>query len=264
LIYLWTLSFSGLALANHHLVTTLQVENFHWKTFVHDPTIGLLLLLVIAGELSVRGRWSRPVLWGLLVICGAELVVGVWLRAIETERHPGKFFPIFHRYKTQRLGEQGSVRLAPNSVIGGDPDFVDFAMIAEDQRPLMNYAVFLSPSIDNAEWDRRIALNGYLLGLDRESFEAAQDSALTPRPGEYKWGPWTRDPAERTQRITMRMAFFDTVTANPSALFERYLVRYVALPHGSVPPVYLNSGWMCLQEGPFWSIWERLPDGQPP
>jgi hypothetical protein len=262
LIYLWALPFSALVLTNHHLLTAIQIENFHWNVFVHEPIIGLFVLLVIAGELPVRGPWSRPVLWGLLVICSADLAMGVWLRAIETTRH--HFFASFQRYKTQRLGEQQSVRLAPNSVIGGDSDFVAFAMIAENQRPLMDYAVFLSPSIDNAEWERRIALNGYLFGHDRPSFEAVQVSDLTPPPQAYQWGPWTRSPAERTRRIAMRMAFFDAITANPSEFFERYRVRYVALPPERVPPVVLNSEWRCLQEGPFWSIWERLPVVQPP
>ena len=34
------------------------------RIWVYDPCIGVFLLLVIAGELSVRGRWSRPVLLG--------------------------------------------------------------------------------------------------------------------------------------------------------------------------------------------------------
>jgi hypothetical protein len=258
LIYLWTLSFSAFVLSNHQLLTAMQLENFHWNIFVYEPCIGLFVLLVIAGELSVRGRWSRPVLWGLLVICCVDLVTGVWVRAIETTESR-RFFASFDRYKIQRLGEQGSVRLAPNAVLGGDEEFVDFALIAENQRPLMAYAVYLSPSIDNAEWEQRIAVNGYLLGLDRRSFEARQVAVLTPDPRGYKWGPWTRDPVERMRRIAMRMAFFDAVTANPSAFFERYMLRYVALPSKGVRPAYLNSGWRCLQEGPVWSIWERLP-----
>ena len=149
-------------------------------------------------------------------------------------------------------------------MLGGDVEFVDFAVIAENQRPLMSYAVFLSPSIDNAEWERRIALNGYLVGLDRPSFKAEQISALTAPPGEYIWGPWTRDPAEFSRRIENRMAFFDAITAHPVVFFERYKLRYVALPMGGPPPAYLNSGWRRLQEGPFWNIWERLPILQSP
>ena len=54
----------------------------------------------------------------------------------------------------QRRGGQGLARLAPNAVIGGDEQFVVFAMIAENERPAMAYAVYLSPSIDNAEWEQ--------------------------------------------------------------------------------------------------------------
>ena len=72
LIYLWALSFSAIVLSKHHVLTAIQIENFHWNVFVYEPSIGLFVLLVVAGELSVRGRWSRPVLWGLLVVCGAR------------------------------------------------------------------------------------------------------------------------------------------------------------------------------------------------
>ena len=224
LIHLWALSFSALALSNNQILTATTIENFHWRIWVYDPCIGVFLLLVIAGELSVRGRWSRPVLLSLFVIAGAELAMGVWVRVAEVKESP-RFFTFFDRYKDQRLEDQGAARLTPNAVIGGDTQFVDFAMMVENERPVMAYAVYLSPSIDNAEWEQRIAFNGYLLGLDRSTFEAQQASDLSPPPGAYQWGPWTRDEAERTRRIAARMAFFDAVTANPSEFFERYQVH---------------------------------------
>jgi hypothetical protein len=263
LTHLWALAFSAVVLSNHQLLTAMQVENFHWSAFVYVPCIGLFLVLVIAGELSARELWSRPVLLGLLAICGVELAMGVWLRVIEVAESP-HFFANFDKYKVQRLEHQGSARLAPNAVIGGDEQFVDFAVIVENERPAMAYAVYLSPSIDNTEWEQRIALNGYLLGLDRASFKAEQASRLTPPPKAYQWGPWARDPAERARRIAARLAFFEAVTANPSAFLERYQLRYVALPFKGLPPAYLNSGWKCLQEGPFWNIWERDPLRQTP
>ena len=103
----------------------------------------------------------------------------------------------------------------------------------------------------------RIALNSYLLGLDRSSFEFQQVSRLTPPRGAISGGHGHETQRNAPRRIVARMAFFDAVTADPSEFFERYRLRYVALPVTELPPAYLNSGWKRLQGGPFWNIWER-------
>jgi hypothetical protein len=150
--------------------------------------------------------------------------------------------------------------LAPNAVLGGDPFFVDFAMDAENQRPISGYAVYLSPNVDNVEWEQRIALNGFLRGLDRSSFEAEESASLGPKPGGILWGPWTRDRAELETRMASRLALFDAISANPAPYFDRYALRYVALKSGGGSPAYLDSRWRCLERGRIWDIWERLPD----
>ena len=126
-------------------------------------------------------------------------------------------------------------------MIGGDEQFVDFAVIVENERPAMAYAVYLSPSIDNTEWEQRIALNGYLLGLDRASFKAEQVSRLTPPPKAYQWGPWARDPAERARRIARAVGFLRRGHCRPVHISWSDSNCDVALPFKGLPPAYLSS-----------------------
>src|SRR5262249_33432693 len=129
------------------------------------------------------------------------------------------------------------------------------ACMTDNTRPLAGYAVELSGSVDNAEWDARVALNAYLSGLSREDFVAAQrvwlDTTL--------WGPWAPrrgNEAARQERFQSRLASGDAVRADPTAALDRFQVRYVALPAGA-PVDYLGPEWVRLQDGPHWQVWER-------
>ena len=100
----------------------------------------------------------------------------------------------YAQYRADRRGGRVRTPLAPNSVIAGDPRFVQFATILEDQRPLSGYAARLSPYVDDASWDERIALNAYLLGLGVSGFEA--DQRLRPG-GRPAGAPGPATPSER-------------------------------------------------------------------
>ena len=73
-----------------------------------------------------------------------------------------------YEYQVQRIAS-GAPRFAPNSTVAGEHQFISFASILENQRPLDNYWVFLSPQVTDAEWDERIALNNYLLDWMRQT-----------------------------------------------------------------------------------------------
>ena len=63
-------------------------------------------------------------------------------------------------------------------MIAGEELTADWAAILERARPLANYWIMLSPSVNNDEWDLRIALNSYLLGQERATFLSEQSEPL--------------------------------------------------------------------------------------
>jgi hypothetical protein len=253
LMYLWCLDASALALTNHQVVTGLQIQNFHWE-YVWGVGTSLLFVLLVAGEMERWTGWSPPVLWVVGIACGLTLVSGVWLRYCETLRSQEslKLAACYRQYRAQRLAP-GVPRLAPHAVVAGDLDFVNLAVILENQRPLSHYTVAMSLDVPNAEWHERRVLNDLILGRTRAEADALDKSS-------QGWGPWCRDPELRRRTVAECLTDYDRFAADPAAAFLRFGVRYVALPAGQVAPDYLRSGWTQLQAGPSWQLWERTAD----
>ena len=251
---IWLLALSSFLLMNHQLVTGLQIQNTHWMN-VLGSSISLLAVLFV-GERLERVT-SRPATWWLVAGCLGYMALGLALRWIEATRSADTLAlsAQYQRYKAQRL-TQSSPPLQPLQMTAGDAAFLDFETIVENERPLVHYAVRLSPSVDDNELLERIALNDYLLGVDREQFNRTSREFLNT----MAWGPWARDTAARNSRLEQQLAAFDRVRAHPQTALDRYRVRYLALPKGSPAP--LSTEWKLAQAGPEWDIWERPATGQ--
>jgi hypothetical protein len=252
LIHLWVLGTSGLILYGSHFLTGVDIENYHWM-YVWGPCLSFLLALMVGSALPERGRWSRTAFGCLLAVVVANTTEGLWLRSLEASRNEVTIGVVtdYTRYRGQRLSP-GVTPLVPNAVVGGDERFVNQATIFENQRPLDNYWVFLSPSIRDAEWDERKALNVLLSGVD----VSVGDAALGP---SLRASSWSNDADDEERRIARRIAALRAAERDLDAAIERHGVRYVALKADQVPPRYLGRGWDCLQRGPSWQIWERRP-----
>ncbi len=164
------------------------------------------------------------------------MTTGVWLRWVESIRtkEVREILGIYYRhYRDQRLSVGSAARFAPGAVIAADELTADWAGILERSRPLANYWVMLSPSVNNDEWDQRIALNSYLLGKDQRAFVAEQEAALS-RPGFQ--GPWGREPVELRRRLDSRLSWYDRILAQPEFYLAQNHVRYVWLPPGHALP----------------------------
>ena len=157
LIYLWALGASGLMLYNNQVITGVTVENYHWL-YVWGPSLSFLLLVVAESVLLRDGRWARPAFVFLLAIAIADVAAGITLRVVETSRNviTKENMIGYSRYRDQRLAPE-TIRLEANAIVAGESQFVDFAMILENARPLDNYWVFLSPAVTDADWNQRIA-----------------------------------------------------------------------------------------------------------
>ncbi|MEW6303451.1 MAG: hypothetical protein AB1705_08280 [Verrucomicrobiota bacterium] len=251
-IHLWTLPAAGLLLMNHQVLTGLQIENGHWG-YVLFMGLSLLVLIAIADALAkaLAGRveWR----WTLGFVCALHLAAGVWFRAEEAtqSRQMLEIQTNLERYADQRE-LAAPIAFTPNSVIAGDAPFVDFAAVLDNLRPLERTA-FLSSSVSAENWDMRIALNAFLNGATRDAFEQEQRALLNSN----HTGSWGRDPVKRDLRLARRLAAFDTIPIDPARIFDHFAVRYVALPASQARPAYLAGGWILLQSGPHWHVWER-------
>jgi len=247
LIYLWSLGVTGFLLYNNQIVTGLGIENYHWM-YVWGPCFSFLLVLMAESLLPQEGRWARPAFVLLLGLGMADVAAGITLRLVESLRNKAtqELVIKYRRFRDQMLAP-GTARLVPNAVVAGDLDFVNFSAILENTRPLDNYWIFLSPSISDADWNRRKALNVYLV-----SPSASEDELKTLLRG-FNWG--NRSDEER--RISDRLALFRTMERELDSTLDRYAVRYVAFSADQVVPAHLERGWVCLQKGPYWQVWER-------
>ena len=182
--------------------------------------------------------------------------IGLWIRTVESTRcmEPVTNMRVIAEYHTEFLAGR-TVRFAPNSVAAGDADFVDFAAILDNLRPLDGWVVFISASVNDAEFDDRAVLNELLLGVERSAFEDRQLAFYTrPYP---RAGPWYRDPSILRRRLAARLAAYDRNRADLTGALDRFAVRYVGLPAG-IRPAYLDRGWAPLVMGPTWDVWERI------
>ncbi len=258
LSYVAILGAVGLCLANHHVVTGLEIENFHW-IYVWGSMISLLTVLLVAGALCGRVGRSRGIIGVLLGFWAVHLALGVWLRGVEATRSREciELAADYARYRADRRAA-GSEALLPNAVIAGDVRFVEFATILERQTELVGYATVLSPYIDNDSWNDRIALNAYLLGQGRPEFEAIQRHDLETT----HWGPWARDSSARQELFAKRLESFDRVEKDGTVPVERFGVRYIALPSGQELPDALRPSWKKARDGTTWDLWEKAGEGQ--
>jgi hypothetical protein len=244
----------GFVLINQQIVSGLQIENFHWK-FAYGPVQSLLLVLLLRDFCSSGSPWALLARAAAWVAIPGVVLSGFGLRVLESTR-PGEsnqIAKVVRCYHEQR--PEGRISpLSSNAVVAGDQDFIEAASIIENTRPLEGFAVLLSGNVDNAEWDARAALNGWLRGLTRDEFCREQEAWLE----KNVWGPWGqgRSVAARDERFRLRMASWDTVSNDPEASLERFRVHYVALP-STAPIDHLKAGWRRVQDGPHWRVLER-------
>jgi hypothetical protein len=245
--WLAAIATAALLLLNQTAITGLQIENFHWN-FALGPALSLLVVLVagdLFGQLPTNATRFGPALVGIL----ACLVVagGAWLSARAATGIPenAQIRVAAAAFRSQ----VGELRLADGAV-AGDADFQYLAAVGFNLRPLAGYSAVLSPITDD-ELDVRVALNARLRGWSRELFRTNQESELR----QQRWGPEARSEDARATRLTARLAAWDAVASDTSAVIDRFDVRVVALLAGTAdsPP----AGWVLAQRGPRWAVWAR-------
>ena len=259
LIYLWALAVAGLVLSDSARITGIEMHNGHWS-FVWGPVLISLFLLIIVTE--IRPFWRREWTVACVLAITVYVVTGIYMRAAEAlETHEGVVIRAGLRaYQVQRM-RPGIPRLAPDSVIGGDELFADLAAVAEDQHPLAGYAALQAATMTDDEWEKRWALNCYLLGSSRDQV-VSQAQAFA---ANYQWGPWAFGEIPRPQLAVGLIGHFDSISHDPERVVQELRVRYLAISSNQpvlVPPqrgisMLTGRGWKLIQQGPSWGIYEN-------
>ena len=143
--------------------------------------------------------------------CLVHLGIGSYLRVLEAERTivTREIMEGYARYREQERRDRPAFE--PNATIAGDPEFVNFAVVRENLRPLEHFSALVTPSLTDREWNLRIALNAFLRNRPRGVSVPSSENAfryiimkqagwgagfgpLEPRPAS------PRDAAEGTVR----------------------------------------------------------------
>ena len=159
-------------------------------------------------------------------------------------------------YRSQ-IRPGGTLRFASNAVVAGDTDFVDFAAILTDLRPLHGWTVFNSPWVTDAQMDDRVALNDLLLGFDRSSFEVRQREFFD----DLHCGPSWRDRSLIPVFLATRLAAYDR--AAPTFPQRSIDSRYVTWASPRAPDLFTCARAALLSGGPTWDVWERITNSHP-
>jgi len=253
LIFPWLLAVSGWALQNHQLITGFQMQNVHFRLVLNNMLLFLALVLIAGRPIRDQLR-SRRAAWVLTlagVLYFSSGIVLRWLEATRSISASTEMMPGYQRYKALR-NDRKPIQLEPGSLVAGDSQFQEYAVVLEGVRPLIDGTVSYSPYVSDPDLDSRIALNAYLMGVDRDALAIQQMKNLKAGVN----GAWLRDPRLLAEKLSRRLTVYDAVRKDPRSFFNRYNVRYLALAPGSRPGDTI-SNWSLIQHGPAWDLWER-------
>jgi len=249
MIYLWCLGVAGFVLSFSSWVTGVYLHDYHWQWFAR-PTLSILLCLAAATIVTERLRLSPALtrLWSIAVVL--FFLTGLYVSTLGLRTDPDLRAQLqsYAQYKAQRLGGDAAA-LNCGAMIGGDDRFCDLAVAGEGVRDLAGWTLYVSMAVDNTDLYARYGLNQYLAGVtDRNQFEATFAPTLRLVPRE-----------EELERF---VSVFDEVSRNPRTFLDAYHVQYAALRTDQPLPSYLKDGWVLVQHGPYWQIWQRTAANQ--
>ncbi len=229
--YLWLYTGAGLAMANHHVITGLNLENFHW-TYAYGVSFSVLLALIVTPWLArLRGGFVVAT-----VVVIVQIMAGFGLRDVEVRRsaETNIYRDLWARWKDERIA------IPPRSVVAGPTDLLFCLAAMEEVDPLDCRLVEYSSVATDVERDERLVLNAILIGADREA---------------------TINEGERPTEISKsrRRLLFDRMTIEVASWTRRFGVTYVLLPAGRMPPTSLSRAGDPLTEGAVWTLWRLKP-----
>lgn len=242
-------------LLNHQLVTKLQIQNFHYM-YVLGPVA--YLAFVGLGLALLAERMPRARLVALLAgVTALSVLTGFYTRyaeAFET-RESAALRDSYQDYRDEL--KPYALPWAPNSIVAGEPALGSLLLIFHGLRPLAGMMLGLSPTLPDAEWNRRLVLNEILRGRTRADFSADQERESL----NYPWGKWAHDAGLQESLFTERLRLFDEISRDPLPLIQQYGIRYVAIRANAPNPHSVLSDPRMFREvvrSRAWIVWEKL------
>lgn len=241
LIYPWACTGAGLVLANQHMVSGFNLENFHW-TFAYGTAFSLVLAPMALPWLRRLPGWR----WIAPLVVAAQVAIGSGIRAVEAvaSAESAYYLRMLDAWNAEGFA------IPPGSVVAAPPDMLAMLGAVEDIDPLGGRLVDYSALIEDEERDRRDSLDLALIGFAPHEVEAE---------------------IERTQHVTdkqreLRRKLVEEYKARPVPDVDRFRVTYIVTDPGHRPPAALGDRIRLEEEGRTWDLWrvEPPPGGFPP
>lgn len=274
LIYLWCCALAGLFCMNQQIVSGLELENWHWLQIVGTSFTLLLAAIVLpwlpgpvdpalADPDPAWRRRRRQVLRGALAAALiAQIALGTSLRYVEATRAQEtiQWTGNYDDYRREAFS------VPAGSVLGGDGEYFFVAAAFEEIYPLAGRLVDFSAWTTDEDLDRRIVLNLFLLGTDREEARdlLGRDGTLPMWWQSYSLpaGPFEERTLARRQRLV------DAVWDDPARFLRQAKVGFVILPLRSETGgdnvgnpgegEHLSGLARRVEVGRRWELWEIL------
>lgn len=242
-------------------ITHIVIQDGHWS-YVSNFGLWLLMVLLVAREFQFRwtseSRQRKPMILILTSVTLIWVVFGFHLRTLERSRNKES---VLVQSRLDRWREQIGPDIIPefvSVVVAGDDDFCVTAAATHASRPLSTM-IFMCASIDNVDWHRRSALEGWLRGMSRNEFLDWQERLFSGEGMEGKSTLWSYVESLKNEAIQERLDYFDAVMADPQEWLTRYEVELIALPVSQTIRPELSPTWELIYDGPHWNIWRTNP-----
>jgi len=170
---------AGWLLTRQSSFSRIEIQDGHWG-YISAMWLAAMMMILVGREVIAwverrgwnRMVWVRKVGWGLLAVFALS---GLGIRHAEglANEESVEAASIYQRWREQRAANPRS-RWESKAVVAGEMWYVEAAISQEGARPLSNM-VFMFASIDNRDWARRVALEGWLQGMSTDEFRTWQD-----------------------------------------------------------------------------------------
>ncbi|MFO0951982.1 MAG: hypothetical protein U0835_12680 [Isosphaeraceae bacterium] len=250
---LWCTVGAGLVCTNHQVVSRLQIENFHW--LVPAGTLCSVLLWAIAAPWLFEPEGRAPRLRLLALLVAAQVGLGFYLRVQETVRPP-ETYRYMHLYEEFR---SDSLTIPPGAVLGGTPDPVLLSSALGEAYPLAGKLVEYSAPIKDDEFDERLMLNLYLIGLTRDQALAE----VAKPPGTLSWESLAvHSETVAKEQEARRRSLIERIWPDPAPVAARYGLSHVILPADApdpTPTLQKIGPTRRVLRGKHWQLWQVEP-----
>lgn len=252
LAILWCFTAAGYILANSAIVTGLEFENFHWL-YVFSP-FGEMLLIVAGAVVVERSNLARGRV-GAMALATVPILLVIFALAYRPfealqAAEPARMNTTLRELSTIRPALE---RLRPDDILAGPPE-VNLAVLCGFSGLLYQYdQTAVSSVIPDQEVLERHALNGWLQGLDQDTY------SVEARRSQFTAGELLQPGWEPEVVAAARLAIFDRLMAGESeGMLERYRPN-VLLRRSSLEPPSRGGRWSRIETAPGkWSLWKRV------